>query len=127
MLTYCLAIFLSTTLFAKDSRFNKVYLGYCSHYGQGVSLSFSSCSNSNFQSLAREIGGFYSYCNNIGDEVSYFFLSCMQSNFRVAEGQANGALYLQYCSNFDREALSYSYVSCVNSNFRSIENYVNNL
>jgi hypothetical protein len=103
---------------------NKIVLSYCSNFGDGVSFSFSSCVNSNFQRLQRELGGFYSYCSNIGDEVNFSFTNCIQSNFRSAERNADGSLYLNYCTNFDRTRLSFSYVSCVNNNFRSIETYL---
>lgn len=125
-LLFCWIILLSAPLLANNNRFNNVYLGHCSNFGQGVGLSFSSCANSNFSSIGRELGSFNSYCINVGEEVSYSFLSCMQSNFRSVESRSNGALYLQYCSNFDRRALNFSYVNCVNNNFRAIQRFINN-
>lgn len=96
-----------------------IYLSYCSHYGEGVSYSFSSCVNSNFSTLARSIGGFYSYCTNFGKEVDYGFTSCVNSGFREAERKLN--IWLQDCMNFDRTTLDYSFISCVNSNYSTIQ------
>lgn len=103
---------------------DKIILSYCSHYGSGVSFSFQSCVNSNFSRVSQVLGGFSSYCSNFGDEVSFSFTSCVNRNFQNAQSQADGSLYLQYCSNFDRTSLGFGYVSCVNSNFRAIERYV---
>lgn len=104
----------------------KIFMSYCSHFGDGVSLSFQSCVNSNFSSAARSVGGYASYCSNFGDEVSFSFTSCINRNFQNIQSRADGSLYLRYCSNFDRERLSYSYVSCVNSNFSAIQRYAQN-
>ncbi len=107
-----------------QEKVNKVVLSYCSNFGDGVSFSFSSCVNSNFTRLQGSLGGFYRYCSNFGDEVSFSYINCIQSNFRTAESNADGSLYLSYCSNFDRSRLSFSYVSCVNRNFNTIESYL---
>jgi hypothetical protein len=106
---------------------NKIFLSSCFNSGSGVSFSFSSCVNRNFNEVARELGGFYSYCSNFGDEVSFSFISCISRNFNNAERESQGKIFLRYCSNIDRTRLSYSYVSCVNSNFREIERYLNSL
>lgn len=106
---------------------NKIFLSSCFHSGDGVSFSFASCVNRNFNEVGRELGGFYSYCSNFGQEVSYSYLSCIERNFRAAEREAQGNLYLRYCTNFERERLGFSYVSCVNSNFREIERHLNTL
>lgn len=108
---------------AEDAN-QKAFFSYCSNFGDGVSFSFSSCVNRNFREAQRELGGFYSHCSNFGDEVSFSYISCIQSNFRSVERNADGSLYLSYCSNFDRDRLGFSFVSCVNSNFRSIESYL---
>ncbi|MFA6238013.1 MAG: hypothetical protein WC635_11835 [Bacteriovorax sp.] len=98
-----------------------IFLSYCSHFGEGVSFSFSSCVNSNFSTIGRSIGGFYSYCSNFGKEVDYGFTSCVNSGFREAERQLNNQVWLQNCMNFDRTTLDFSFISCVNSNFNSIK------
>lgn len=120
LLSFLLSFIPSGTL-AQD----KVFLSSCYNSGSGVSYSFSGCVNRNFSQIQFDLGGFYSYCSNIGDEVSFTFLSCIQRNFQTAESEANGNLYLSYCSNFDRTTLSFSYVSCVNRNFSEIERFIN--
>lgn len=126
ILIMTLGLLLSFGSFAdSQGQENKSFFSYCSHFGDGVSFSFSSCVNSNFRTVQNDLGGFYSYCSNFGDEVSFSYISCIQSNFRTAERNSDGSLYLSYCSNFDRDRLDFSFVSCVNSNFRSIQTYLN--
>ncbi len=95
---------------------------YCSNFGSGVSYSFESCVNSNFDSVKRDLGAaiFFS-CVNVGSEVDYGFTSCIESNFRQAERLLAGRVWLDTCRNYDRSTLDFSYVSCVNSNFREID------
>jgi hypothetical protein len=118
------ALFLLTPNSVRPNENEKIFLSYCSHFGSGVSFSFQSCANSNFNRVARALGTVSSYCSNFGDEVSFSFTSCINRNFQNAQSRANGSLYLQYCSNFDRTSLGFGFVSCVNSNFRAIERYV---
>lgn len=120
--------FISSFSFAKISEELKpqVFLSYCTHFGSGVSYSFQSCINSNFQTIQRELGGFFSYCMNIGDDVSYSFVSCVNSGFRETQNKLENNVWLQDCYNFDRTNLDYSFVSCVNSNFNRISLEISN-
>jgi len=104
-----------------------VFLQYCSNYSMPnnpVSFSFSSCVNSNFNSIDRELEAptFFSYCSNFGSQVDYFFVSCINSNFRTAEQALREKnIFLQHCSNFRNDELDFFFVSCVNNNFREVE------
>jgi len=102
-----------------------IFLSYCSHFGTGVSYSFSSCINSNFSNVQREIGGFFPYCMNIGNDVSYSFVSCVNSGFREAQRQLQNNVWMQDCYNFDRTSIDFSFVSCVNSNFNTLTREIN--
>lgn len=119
--------FLFSFQVSAENTVDKAFLSSCFHSGSGVSFSFSSCVNRNFNEIERELGGFYSYCSNFGDEVQFSFLSCIERNFRTVEREAQGKIFMRYCSNFDRGRLDYSYTSCVNSNFREVERFLNSL
>lgn len=110
---------------ASEKTSESIFLGSCFNYGTGVSYSYQSCVNSNFNSIGRDIGGFMSYCSNFGDEVSYSFTSCVNSNFREAARQLNNQVFLPDCFNFDRKNLDYSFISCANSNFMNLERVIN--
>ena len=114
-----LAFCLSSPLFSQEK--SSLYLGYCNHFGTGVSYTFSSCVNSNFSSISYETQSYYQSCTNFSTEVDYFFTSCINSNFRNIQRQLGNTVYLPDCMNFDRKNLDYSFVSCVNSNFNSIQ------
>lgn len=110
---------------ATNKNTESIFLGSCFNYGTGVSYSYQSCVNSNFNSISRDLGGFMSYCSNFGDEVSYSFTSCVNSNFREAARQLNNQVFLPDCFNFDRKNLDYSFISCANSNFMNLERVIN--
>ncbi len=116
---------LSFNVFANEEVENEnkanIYLSYCSHFGTGVSYFFSSCVNSNFQSISSITRGFYQSCTNFSQEVDYFFTSCINSNFRSVTRELGNTIYLADCMNFDRKTLDYSFISCVNSNFSTIQ------
>ena len=98
-----------------------IFLSSCSHFGSGVSYFFSSCVNSNFQTVSSITRGFYQSCTNFSQEVDYFFTSCINSNFRSVARELGNTIYLADCMNFDRKTLDYSFISCVNSNFSTIQ------
>lgn len=100
----------------------KIFLSYCSHFGDGVSFGFESCANSNFSTVERSLDRsiFLSRCSNFGQTVSYSFISCIQRNFSAIDRELTGA-FLSYCSSFNRDSLDFSFVSCVNRNFSEIE------
>ncbi len=110
---------------AKNENTEAIFLGSCYNFGTGVSYSYQSCVNSNFNSIGRDLGGFMSYCSNFGDEVSYSFTSCVNSNFREATRKLNNEVFLPDCFNFDRKNLDYSFISCANSNFMTLERAIN--
>ena len=90
-------VFLALTVTAQAEELNdKVFLSSCFNSGSGVSFSFSSCLNRNFNQVARDLGGFYSYCSNFGDEVSFSFTSCVNRNFNTAERESQGKIFLRY-------------------------------
>lgn len=98
-----------------------IYLSQCSNFGDGVSYFFQSCVNSNFSTIARELGGFYLSCTNFSKEVDAIFTSCVNSGFRDAARSLENNVWLPDCYNFDRTKLDYSFISCVNSNFGQIQ------
>ncbi len=124
---FTLALTFSMQTFADQNDLNQsedkanIFLSYCSHFGSGVSYTFSSCVNSNFQNIASYTRGFYPSCTNFSQEVDYFFTSCINSNFRSAARELGNSIYLSDCMNFDRKTLDFSFISCVNSNFNSIQ------
>ena len=123
---------LSITLLASLSIFSRahasdkatIFLGSCNNFGTGVSYMFQSCVNSNFSTISREIGGFYSSCTNFSTEVDYFFTSCVNSGFRQAQRELGNSVWVQDCANYDRKTLDYSFISCVNSNFSQIQRVI---
>lgn len=119
-LTTSLKSFESDPYFEED--YGKVFLNYCTHFGDGVSFGFESCSNSNFSQIERALDRrlFLSRCSNFGQTVSYSFLSCIQRNFSQIDAEFSQA-FLSYCNNFSRDNLDFGFVSCVNRNFSEIE------
>lgn len=103
-------------------RSDKVYLSYCSNFGDRLSTGFKSCVNRNFRTIARELGSqvYISRCSNFGGGVSYNYESCVNRNFSSIERELRGT-FLSRCSNFSRDRVEYSFLSCINSNFSSIE------
>ena len=119
------ALLLSLNSFSNTNE--KIFLSYCSNFGDGVSYSYQSCVNRNFSNIQRELNGaFFSYCSNFGDEVSYSFTSCLNRNFDAVERELDYNVFLSYCSNFSRSELDFSFTSCVNSNYRAIERALQN-
>lgn len=118
-------LFFQNLALSKQIQSEAIFLGSCFNYGTGVSYSYQSCINSNFNSIGRDLGGFMSYCSNFGDEVSYSFTSCVNSNFREAARKLNNEVFLPDCFNFDRKNLDYSFISCANSNFMTLERAIN--
>lgn len=118
-------LFLQNLAYADSNQTESIFLGSCYNFGNGVSYSYQSCINSNFNAIGRDLGGFMSYCSNFGDEVSYSFTSCINSNFREAARQLNNQVFLPDCFNFDRKNLDYSFISCANSNFMNLERAIN--
>jgi len=116
---------LSQAVVASESS-EKSYVSYCSNYSYGnqaVSYAFSSCVNTNFNSLGRDFDTpiYISYCSNFGNTVSYSFVSCINNNFSRLARELNRSIYLPHCGNYNQNELSYSFISCANDNFRRIK------
>jgi len=108
-----------------------VFLQYCSNFGRvdnPVSFSYTSCVNSNFNTIGREVNppAFFRYCSNFGSRVDYFFISCINDNFRSAQYTINDPnLFLSHCSNYRDTELEFSFTSCVQRNYSEIERSLN--
>lgn len=123
MKTYLLvtvfSLFTFMSLGANNAQEESYFPSHCSNYGDGVSLSYTSCINSNFRRLSFDLPReFFSYCNNFGDDLSFSFESCVNNNFNKVERSLG--IFLSHCMNFG-DGVSYSYQSCVNANFREIQ------
>lgn len=69
---------------------NKVYMQYCSNFGDEVQYSYTSCINRNFRNIERELNVFLSFCSNFSrDELDYSFQSCVNRNFREISRELN--------------------------------------
>ena len=118
-------LILLASMLCSMSAFSNVYLSSCQNYtSTGVSYSYESCVNVNFNQIDAELGTYLSSCMNIGDEVSYSFTSCIERNFRTVDREVP-ELWLSSCMNFDRTTLGYSFISCVNRNFSTIQRQLN--
>ncbi|MBT7610315.1 MAG: hypothetical protein HN576_11200 [Bacteriovoracaceae bacterium] len=108
---------------------NAIYLETCVNHSlpnQAVSNSYQSCTNRNFNTLAREMtrrgeNVLLENCTNTGDLVQFSYTSCINNNFSSISRVVRLPIYLMMCTIFDPTRLGYSFNICVRSNNRTLE------